>query len=45
MGAVVVLEWSFSPPDYFEVPISIARDDVADNHSWEGRGNAGFRSI
>ena len=29
MNAVVVLEWSFSPPDYFEVPISVDRDDYA----------------
>jgi hypothetical protein len=27
MSAVVVLEWRFSPPDYFEAPIAIARDD------------------
>lgn len=27
MSAVVVLEWKFSPPDYFEAPIEIARDD------------------
>src|SRR5262245_18698593 len=27
MSAVVVFEWSFSPPDYFEVPIEIVRDD------------------
>lgn len=27
MNAVVVFEWSFSPPDYFEVPIEIVRDD------------------
>lgn len=26
MGAVVVLEWTFSPADYFEVPIEIVRD-------------------
>lgn len=29
MSAVVVLEWSFSPPDYFEVPLEIVRDDYA----------------
>ena len=27
MSAVVVFEWSFTPPDYFEVPIEIVRDD------------------
>jgi len=27
MSAVVVLEWKFSPPDYFEAPIEISRDD------------------
>lgn len=27
MSAVVVLEWKFSPPDYFEAPIEIARED------------------
>ncbi|MEP6742496.1 MAG: kelch repeat-containing protein [bacterium] len=27
MNAVVVLEWHFSPPDYFEEEIRIARDD------------------
>jgi len=27
MRAVVVFEWSFTPPDYFEVPIEIVRDD------------------
>ena len=27
MVDVVVLEWTFSPPDYFEEPIHIARDD------------------
>ena len=27
MSAVVVLEWTFSPADYFEVPIEIAGDD------------------
>ena len=27
MSAVVVFEWNFSPPDYFEVPIEIVRDD------------------
>jgi hypothetical protein len=27
MSTVVVLEWKFSPPDYFEAPIEIARDD------------------
>jgi hypothetical protein len=27
MNAVVVLEWNFSPPDYFEAPIAISRDD------------------
>lgn len=27
MNAVAVLEWKFSPPDYFEAPIAIARDD------------------
>ena len=26
MNAVVILEWQFSPPDYFEVPVSISRD-------------------
>lgn len=29
MSAVVVFEWSFTPPDYFEVPIEIVRDDYA----------------
>ena len=24
---LVVLEWKFSPPDYFEAPIEISRDD------------------
>jgi hypothetical protein len=27
MCAVVVFKWSFTPPDYFEVPIEIVRDD------------------
>jgi hypothetical protein len=27
MGPVAVLEWSFSPADYFEVPIEIRRDN------------------
>jgi hypothetical protein len=27
MNAVVVLEWNFSPSDYFEEPIEISRDD------------------
>ncbi len=27
MSAVVVFEWNFTPPDYFEVPIEIVRDD------------------
>jgi hypothetical protein len=27
MNAVVVLEWQFSPPDYFEEPINISRHD------------------
>src|SRR5262249_28813581 len=27
MSAVVVLEWNFSPPDYFEEPIEISRHD------------------
>lgn len=27
MSAVVVLEWKFSPPDYFEEPIEISRQD------------------
>jgi hypothetical protein len=27
MSALVVLEWKFSPPDYFETPIEISRDD------------------
>jgi len=27
MSAVVVFEWSFTPTDYFEVPIEIVRDD------------------
>src|SRR5882672_6295681 len=27
MGVVVVLEWKFSPPDYFEEPIEIFRQD------------------
>jgi hypothetical protein len=27
MSAVVVFEWSFTPPDYFEVPIEIVRND------------------
>ncbi len=27
MSTVVVLEWTFSPPDYFETPIEILRDD------------------
>lgn len=27
MGVIVVLEWKFSPPDYFEAPIELARDD------------------
>ena len=27
MSAVVVFEWSFTPPDYFEAPIEIVRDD------------------
>lgn len=27
MNAVVVLEWKFSPPDYFESPIEILRDN------------------
>ena len=27
MEPIVVLEWKFSPPDYFEVPIEIVRDD------------------
>lgn len=27
MSAVVVFEWSFSPPNYFEVPIEIVCDD------------------
>ena len=27
MSAVVVFEWNFSPPDYFEVPMEIVRDD------------------
>jgi len=29
MSAVVLFEWTFSPPDYFEVPIKIVRDDYA----------------
>lgn len=29
MSAVIVFEWSFTPPDYFEVPIKIVRDDYA----------------
>src|SRR4030042_6218270 len=27
MEDIVVLEWKFSPPDYFEEPIHIKRDD------------------
>jgi hypothetical protein len=27
MSAVVIFEWSFTPPDYFEVPIEIVRND------------------
>jgi hypothetical protein len=27
MSAVAVFEWSFTPPDYFEVPIEIVRND------------------
>jgi len=27
MSIIVVLEWKFSPPNYFEAPIKIARDD------------------
>ncbi|MBI2883934.1 MAG: hypothetical protein HYY11_08525 [Candidatus Methylomirabilis oxyfera] len=27
MNAVVVLEWNFSPPDYFEEPLEISRQD------------------
>jgi len=27
MNTVVVLEWTFSPPDYFEDPIHVTRDD------------------
>jgi hypothetical protein len=27
MSAVVVFEWNFTPPDYFEQPIEIVRDD------------------
>lgn len=27
MGSVIVLDWSFSPPDYFEEPIEISRRD------------------
>jgi hypothetical protein len=27
MSVVVALEWRFSPPDYFEKPITISRDD------------------
>lgn len=27
MSAVVVLEWTFSPPNYFEAPIEVSRDD------------------
>lgn len=27
MSVVVSLEWRFSPPDYFEKPITISRDD------------------
>jgi hypothetical protein len=27
MSAVVVFEWSFSPPDYSDVLIDIVRDD------------------
>lgn len=29
MSTVVVLEWKFSPPDYFEAPIELSRDDYA----------------
>jgi hypothetical protein len=29
MSAVVELEWTFSPPDYFEEPIKISRHDYA----------------
>lgn len=29
MSDVYVLEWSFTPPDYFEAPISIERDDYS----------------
>jgi hypothetical protein len=29
MSAVVQLEWTFSPPDYFEEPIKISRHDYA----------------
>ncbi len=29
MNAVVLLEWKFSPPDYFETPIDISRHDYA----------------
>ena len=46
MGAVVVLEWGFSPPDYFEVPIEISRDDytLTIAHG-ESRGKARFGSL
>lgn len=28
-GVTVVLEWNFTPPDYFEEPITVSRDDYA----------------
>lgn len=40
MNDVVVLEWKFSPPDYFEEPIHIKRDDymmIIDNGKVEAR--------
>ena len=29
MDAVMMLNWTFSPPDYFEEPIEISRQDYA----------------
>ena len=40
MSAVYVIEWTFSPPDYFEQSISIERDDY---EMWIERGKVEAR--